>query len=64
MGTPYTETIDLGEYIILIDYDGDGGLEVSVLDELEDTIEGIYISNDLDIEGDDDNINNIDPNLN
>jgi len=50
MRIPKNEIIDLGEYKILIDYDGDGGLDVTVLDELGDEIEGIYISNSEDID--------------
>lgn len=50
MRLPKSEIIDLGEYKILIDYDGDGGLDVTVLDELGDEIEGIYISNSEDID--------------
>ena len=41
---PKKEVIDLGEYKILIDYDGKGGLDVTVLDELGDEVEGLYIS--------------------
>jgi len=40
-----TKEIDLGEYIIIIDYDGNGGLEIMVKDELGDDIEAILISN-------------------
>lgn len=43
---PRNEVVDLGEYKIIINYDGDGGLDIVVLDELEEEIEGIYISND------------------
>lgn len=45
MRLPKKEIIDLEEYRILIDYDGKGGLDVTVLDELGDEIEGLYISN-------------------
>lgn len=38
------EIVDLGEYKIIVKYDGDGGLDVTVLDELGGEIEGIYIS--------------------
>ena len=44
MRLPKKEVIDLGEYKILIDYDGKGGLDVTVLDELGDEVEGLYIS--------------------
>ena len=50
MRIPKNDIIDLGEYKILIDYDGDGGLDVTVLDELGDEIEGIYITNSEDID--------------
>ena len=42
------EIVDLGEYQIIINYDGKGGLDVTVLDELGDEIEGIYISDSID----------------
>jgi len=38
------EIVDLEEYQIIINYDGKGGLDITVLDELGDEIEGIYIS--------------------
>jgi len=60
MRIPKNEIIDLGEYKVLINYDGDGGLDVTVLDELGDEIEGIYISNSEDI----DDIDRFDINLN
>ena len=60
MRIPKNEIIDLGEYKVLINYDGDGGLDVTVLDELGDEIEGIYISNSEDI----DYIDRFDINLN
>ena len=58
-----TKTVDLGEYIINIEYDdnGSGYLKVSILDELEEEIEHIEIVNDD--EEDSDN-NEIDPRLN
>jgi hypothetical protein len=60
-----TKTVDLGEYIVKIEYDNEtGAIEVSVLDELQDVIETIIITNvidddknnddDIDIEGFDD----------
>jgi hypothetical protein len=55
--------VDLGEYIIEIDYDSDdGSLEVTILDELEGVIETLSISNDdeEDLESD----NEVTPNLN
>jgi hypothetical protein len=61
------KTVDLGEYVVNIDYDDEtGAIEVSVLDELQDVIETIVITNviddsnnkddddDIDVEGFDD----------
>jgi hypothetical protein len=45
MGNDVNKEIDLGEYIIIINYNQDGDLEIEVLDELGEQIEGIYISN-------------------
>jgi hypothetical protein len=59
--------IDLGEYIIKIRYDSEtSDLTVTVLDELQDTIEMIHISDDEDIEDelDEDNEPDIKPELN
>ena len=41
------DVVDVGEYKILIDYEGSetGVLDITVLDELGDEIEGLYISN-------------------
>jgi len=52
--------IDLGEYIIRITYNdnGNGYLKVSVLDELHDEVEHIEIINE------EENNNDINPNLN
>jgi hypothetical protein len=36
--------IDLGEYLITINYEGSGLLEVEIFDELGEQIEGIYIN--------------------
>jgi hypothetical protein len=48
--------VDLGEYIIDIEYDDvTGAIEVSVLDELEGVIESITITNTEDSSDDDDN---------
>jgi hypothetical protein len=48
--------VDLGEYIIDIEYDDvTGAIEVSVLDELEGIIESITITNTEDSSDDDDN---------
>lgn len=41
------QKMDLGEYVIVAKYDkATGFLEVSVLDELGDTIDGMTIEND------------------
>lgn len=37
--------INLGEYLVTVDYDDNGGLEVVVYDELNEIIESISISN-------------------
>lgn len=50
MKLPKSEVVDLDEYRIEIDYDGKGGLEINVFDELGGLVEGLYIS---DAEGDD-----------
>lgn len=56
--------IDLGEYIIIIEYnDMDGSLDVTILDELEDIIDVLSISNDEDADDFDDGIN-LNPSLN
>ena len=39
------QTVDLGEYKVVIEHNGDGHLIVTILDELEEPIEGIEISN-------------------
>lgn len=54
-----TKQVDLGEYIINIEYndDGSGYLKVTVLDELEEEVENIEIIND-------DENNEINPSLN
>lgn len=44
MRLPVKKIIDLEEYTIQIEYDGKGGLDITVLDELQEEIEGIYIS--------------------
>jgi hypothetical protein len=46
MRKPIIKDIDFGEYIVSIIYYGDGEIDVSVLDELGNEIEGIYITND------------------
>jgi len=43
----FTKKIDFGEYLIIAVYDDvSGSLEISVLDELEEVIESIQITND------------------
>tara|TARA_B100000963_G_C22574302_1_gene647627 strand:+ start:244 stop:456 length:213 start_codon:yes stop_codon:yes gene_type:complete len=59
MRTARNKIVDLGEYIINIDYDGDGRLNVSVLDELGGEIESLFISNSEDNDNDVDDINTI-----
>ena len=44
MRIPRNEVVDFGEYKVIINYDGDGGINISVLDELGGEIEGLYIS--------------------
>lgn len=63
MGIPKNEIIDLGEYKVVIEYDGKGGLDVTVLDEADGEIEGLYIS-DLNVDDIDNDENNFDINLN
>jgi len=43
-----TKQVDLGEYIVVIDYndDGSGYIKVSVLDELQDEVDFIEVVND------------------
>jgi len=52
-----TKRIDLGEYIVEIEYDDEtGAIEVTVLDELEGVIESITITNaEKSDDGEDDN---------
>lgn len=53
MGKPLVKKINFGEYQIIARYYGDGKLDVDILDELGDIIEGVYIVSDND--NDDDN---------
>jgi len=39
------QEINLGEYLITINYQENGLLEVEIFDELGEQIEGIYINN-------------------
>jgi hypothetical protein len=59
MSKPITKEIDFGEYLIHITYFGDGKLDVSIMDEFGDEIEGIFIS-----DADDNPNNNFNFNLN
>ena len=45
MRKPIIKDIDFGEYMVSIIYYGNGKIDVSVLDELGNEIEGIYITN-------------------
>jgi len=45
MSNDVNKEIDLGEYVIIVNYNQNGDLEIEVLDELGEQIEGIYISN-------------------
>lgn len=50
-----TKKIEIGEYFVEIEYDDEtGSIEVSVLDELQDIIESISITNTVEEEDDDD----------
>lgn len=62
MRIPRTEIVDFEEYKVLINYDGKGGIEVSILDELGDEIEGLYVSDSEDV--DEFNDDDFDINLN
>jgi hypothetical protein len=55
------KTVDLGEYIVKIEYDNEtGAIEVSVFDELQDVIESMIITNVVDENNDDDDDDDID----
>ncbi len=62
MRIPRNEVLDFGEYKVIINYNGDGEINISVLDELGDEIEGLYISDADDYE--DEPQNGINLNLN
>jgi|TARA_R110001592_G_scaffold77586_2_gene233464 hypothetical protein len=62
MRIPRNEVVDFEEYKVIINYDGDGGINISVLDELGGEIEGLYISDAEDY--DDEPQNGINLNLN
>ena len=57
MSKPIIKDIDFGEYMVSIIYYGDGKIDVSVLDELGNEIEGIYITNAGDNNGFNFNLN-------
>jgi hypothetical protein len=57
MRKPIIKDIDFGEYMVSIIYYGDGKIDVSVLDELGNEIEGIYITNAGDNNGFNFNLN-------
>jgi hypothetical protein len=63
-----TRRIELGEYIVEIEYDDvTGAIEVSVLDELEGIIEYMSITNaepNKDIDEDNEGLTNLDISLN
>jgi len=48
MNEPKIKKLDFGEYIVVIKYFGDGKIDVDVLDEIGDIIEGISITNEGD----------------
>lgn len=48
MNEPKIKKLNFGEYIVVIKYFGDGKIDVDVLDELGDLIEGIYITDEAD----------------
>lgn len=62
MRIPRNEVVDFEEYKVIINYDGDGGINITVLDELGGEIEGLYISDAEDY--DDEPQNGINLNLN
>lgn len=62
MNLPKSEIINLGEYTITVDYNGDGELDIIVFDELGEEVEGLFISNASD--DDIDMIDYVDPKLN
>ena len=58
MRLPVSKIVDVDEYKIVIEYDGKGGLDVTVLDELGEEIEGIFISDCLDCDENDKDLDN------
>jgi hypothetical protein len=59
MKKPLIKKVDFGEYLVLIKYYGNGKIDIEVLDEIGDIIEGVYIHN-----AGDDNDYDFDFNLN
>ena len=62
MKLPKKDLISIGEYVITIDYNGEGNLDIMVFDELGEEIEGLFISNADD--NDDIETNYVPPSLN
>ncbi len=46
MDEPKIKKLNFGEYLVVIKYFGDGRIDVDVLDELGELIEGLYITNE------------------
>lgn len=64
MRLPVNKIVDVDEYKIVIEYDGKGGLDVVIIDELGEEIEGIFISDCPDYDGNEDTDDDISINLN
>ena len=64
MRLPINKIVDVDEYKIVIEYDGKGGLDVVIIDELGEEIEGIFISDCPDCDGNEDTDDDIGINLN
>lgn len=57
--------VDLGEYIVKIEYDNEtGAIEVTVLDELQEIIESLKITNAEDSDNDEERFDDYDISLN
>jgi hypothetical protein len=57
MDEPKIKKLNFGEYLVVIKYFGDGRIDVDVLDELGELIEGLYITNEEDNDDFDFNLN-------
>lgn len=57
MEEPLIKKVDFGEYLVIIKYYGNGKIDIDILDELGDIIEGVYICNSVDDNYDDFNFN-------